>query len=231
MKRTELEAIFAGTWRITWMELWEPDVIDLDGEARFEFTGRGGKFQFICVHGLMDCRYSVAHGVPQVEFSWDGQDEAAPASGRGVARISEDNLAGRIYFHNGDDSGFSAWPKGRPKASKRTAPKSRPRAPEATWPQLPDEDSLLEYLALLRAVIIETRLAGYAGNAALAAELMDAVENVPDLLARFPDMDEELVWGQVKDRSSECTFLTEERLEAIESGDYTGLLHAPKSTW
>jgi hypothetical protein len=43
-----------------------------------------------------------------VEFSWEGNDESDPASGRGWAVLEEDgSLSGRIFFHLDDDSGFT----------------------------------------------------------------------------------------------------------------------------
>jgi hypothetical protein len=44
-----------------------------------------------------------------VEFTWEGNDESDPASGRGWAVLEEGgSLSGHIYFHLGDDSGFRA---------------------------------------------------------------------------------------------------------------------------
>lgn len=51
---------------------------------------------------------------------------------------------------------------------------------------------MAKYLALLRAVLVEARYEAY-GPCPRVAQLLDAVENVPDLLARWPDMEEELV--------------------------------------
>jgi hypothetical protein len=43
-----------------------------------------------------------------VEFSWEGNDECHPASGRDWAVLEEDeSLRGRIFFHPGDDLGFN----------------------------------------------------------------------------------------------------------------------------
>jgi hypothetical protein len=57
----------------------------------------------------MDCREVERDGRPGVEFSWEGKDECDPASGRGWAVLEEDgSLCGRIFFHLGDDSGFTA---------------------------------------------------------------------------------------------------------------------------
>ena len=57
----------------------------------------------------MDCREVERDGRPGVEFSWEGNDECDPASGRGRAVLKNDgSLRGRIFFHLGDDSGFTA---------------------------------------------------------------------------------------------------------------------------
>ena len=67
MKPSKVARAFQGTWRITSMELWSADAIDMDGEGCFIFDGDGGRFQFICVHGLMHrvlhCRGTAARGV------------------------------------------------------------------------------------------------------------------------------------------------------------------------
>jgi hypothetical protein len=74
-----------------------------------------GSFGFITVQGKMDCREVVRDGRLGVEFSWEGNDECDPASGRGWAVLEEDeSLRGRIFFHFGDDSGFTAVRGGEP---------------------------------------------------------------------------------------------------------------------
>ena len=64
-----------------------------------------------------------------VDFTWDGHDEGDPASGRGRVSLQPDgSLAGHIYIHHGDDSGFKAVPfeddepptaKSSPKTTRR----------------------------------------------------------------------------------------------------------------
>ena len=57
----------------------------------------------------MDIRRVERDGRPAIEFSGDGNDESHPASGRGFAVLASDNsLNGRIFFHMGDDSTFTA---------------------------------------------------------------------------------------------------------------------------
>ena len=103
------EEAFRGTWTITEMEVWDRDAFELLGPAFFEFDGKGaGRFRFIAVEGWMDCRFGTRDGEPLVEFSWDGQDENDPASGRGWAVVVGEAMEGRIFLHLGDDSSFRA---------------------------------------------------------------------------------------------------------------------------
>ena len=60
---------------------------------------------------LFRIRFLASPAVPitLVEFSWQGKDERDDAYGRGWAVIEDDGtLAGRVYFHQGDDSAFTA---------------------------------------------------------------------------------------------------------------------------
>jgi hypothetical protein len=68
------------------MELWDTEAIDLLGPAFVEFAdGQQGSFRFIAVEGWMDVRPTEVHGSGAVEFSWEGQDECDPETGRGWA--------------------------------------------------------------------------------------------------------------------------------------------------
>lgn len=100
----------ADNWRITEMDVWDQDAFDLLGPVFFSFDGkRSGSFRFIAVEGWMDCRHGERDGRPFVEFTWDGNDECDPASGRGWVRLEKDGtLSGHIFFHQGDHSGFKA---------------------------------------------------------------------------------------------------------------------------
>ncbi len=100
---------FAGMWRIVEMELWDRPDFDLLGPAHFTFEKNGlGNFRFIAVEGGMDCRFGEREGKPIVEFTWMGFDECDPASGRGWAVLEGNAITGRIFFHTGDDSAFTA---------------------------------------------------------------------------------------------------------------------------
>jgi hypothetical protein len=100
----------SGRWRIVEMDLWDAEAIDLLGPAFIEFGRDGsGAFRFIAVKGWIDFRHGLREGRVSVEFSWDGDDEGDPVSGRGWAVLEEDgSLSGRMCFHRGDDSGFRA---------------------------------------------------------------------------------------------------------------------------
>jgi hypothetical protein len=118
-----------GEWRITEMDRWDRDAIDLLGPAYIHFgNDREGEFRFIAVEGWMDCRHGERNGQPLVEFTWNGNEEGDPVSGRGWAAI-EDNgpLSGHIFFHHGDDSGFMAVrAEDAAKPSAKTRSRARP---------------------------------------------------------------------------------------------------------
>jgi hypothetical protein len=100
-------SFFYGDWRIKEMEMWDHDFIDAEVPGYFHFgDDYSGEFQFGYVHGYMNCWFSVKNGKSSVEFSWDGNDEMDPASG--TATIEGDVLSGRLFFHEGDNSGVSA---------------------------------------------------------------------------------------------------------------------------
>ncbi len=99
-----------GTWRITWMETWEQDDVDLMGPGHFRFDRDGtGELRFIAVVGFLDGRFGKRDGKPSIEFSWEGHDENDPASGRGWAVLEGENkIKGHLFMHQGDESAFTA---------------------------------------------------------------------------------------------------------------------------
>jgi hypothetical protein len=101
---------FLGLWRIVEMELWERADIDMLGRGYIRFDRDGtGEFRFLAVQAGIDCRLAERDGGPTVEFSWNGYDEMDPARGRGWAKLEADGrLRGRLFFHLGDDSAFTA---------------------------------------------------------------------------------------------------------------------------
>lgn len=95
---------FKGTWEITETEMWEKVDLDITETAYIHFNDDSGKFHFICVDGQMDIEY-CEH---RVEFSWCGNDEGDMVNGRGWVILEGAILRGKIYFHMGDNSTFTA---------------------------------------------------------------------------------------------------------------------------
>jgi len=123
MNRKQRPSPIMGTWRIVEMEVWDREAFELEGPALITFEPDGtGAFNLIAVHGWIDARFLAREGRDAVEFSWEGNDERDPASGRGWAILAGDRLEGRLFFHLGDDSAFTAE-RLPPKTSR--SPKSR----------------------------------------------------------------------------------------------------------
>ena len=114
---------FAGYWRITEMEVWGPKYLDLIVPAYIEFEDEMmGGFQFGAVRGWIDCRFGERDGVPLVEFSWEGENDADKGCGRGWAVLRDQQLEGRLFLHCSDDSWFRAS-----RATRVTSAKARGR--------------------------------------------------------------------------------------------------------
>lgn len=98
-----------GRWRILEMDLWDKDFVDLAGEGHITFEKKNrGELHFGAVDCELDCRIEKVGDQERIEFSFVGQDEGDEVSGRGWAKVEDDRLRGRIYFHDGDESGFIA---------------------------------------------------------------------------------------------------------------------------
>ena len=109
MGKKVVRSPIVGTWRIVEMELWDRDAFELEGPAHITFEKDGtGEFNLIAVRGWIDARFVTRDGHEAVEFSWEGNDECDPATGRGWAALAGECLEGRLFFHMGDDSAFSA---------------------------------------------------------------------------------------------------------------------------
>jgi hypothetical protein len=100
---------YVGKWRITHMDEWDQDFVDLAAPGYVKIQRDGsGSFQFGAVQGEMDCRVEKTAGSAILGFSWDGSDECDRATGRGWVRVNGKQMEGHIFFHLGDDSGFTA---------------------------------------------------------------------------------------------------------------------------
>lgn len=100
---------FLGRWRITYMEEWDQDYVDLVTTGYIKFNeGESSQFQFGTVKGFLDYRIQIIGKQNRIEFSWVGFNDSDPGSGRGWAVIEEGKLIGHLYIHMSDDSEFVA---------------------------------------------------------------------------------------------------------------------------
>ncbi len=95
---------FLGRWKITWMDMWDQDYIDLVESGYFLFNEDNlGEFVFGAVRGWLDVRVSTRQ--PMLEYSWQGESEGDQLCGRGVFEFADpDHGEGIIYIHNSDES-------------------------------------------------------------------------------------------------------------------------------
>jgi hypothetical protein len=107
-KRTKMTD-YTGTWKITEMDQWDMDYIDMESPGCIVIDKNGqGKIHFGAVEVGIDCRIEPSGDGVCLEFSFEGNDECDPVSGRGWASIDGEEMTGHIFFHLGDDSGFKA---------------------------------------------------------------------------------------------------------------------------
>ena len=110
---------FVGRWHILSMDEW--DVDEEEVQAFIEFGAEQlGEFRFGLTIGNIDYRITERGGRPAVEWTWEGMDEMDPCTGRGWAKLMDDELHGMIFFHQGDESEFMAR-----RAPKRRRPKRK----------------------------------------------------------------------------------------------------------
>ena len=122
-QRPHAEHPFVGKWRITGMELWDDDYVNMERLAFIEIdSDNQGSFQFGLVRGELDGYFEDSEGETpngprdstqtaseRFMFTWEGFDELDEVSGSGWMRLTSANLAvGLIKFHAGDRSTFTA---------------------------------------------------------------------------------------------------------------------------
>jgi hypothetical protein len=109
MAKKKPRSPLVGRWRITWMEQWDQSFVDaeVEGFVRFDDDG-SGEFQFGYVHGYLTYQVTEHNDRPAVVFTFEGNDEMDPCSGRGWALRKGDRIGGKIVFHDGDASKFKA---------------------------------------------------------------------------------------------------------------------------
>ncbi|MBI1865718.1 MAG: hypothetical protein HYR98_08350 [Nitrospirae bacterium] len=98
-----------GNWRIIETELWDCEDLDLHTQAMLSLKPKGvGRLVFIAIEAQLDYRVVMRDGLPGIEFSFHGFDEGDEVIGRGWAILKGEQLQGRLFFHQGDDSSFVA---------------------------------------------------------------------------------------------------------------------------
>lgn len=122
--------IFLGDWRIIETEIWDRDALDLVAPAMLSLKPRGiGQVAFIAIEAQLDYRVITRDGLPGIEFSFQGFDESDEVIGRGWAILQGEELRGRIFFHQGDDSSFVA--RREPHRKSRAGARLQQRVPKA----------------------------------------------------------------------------------------------------
>ena len=112
------ENSFVGNWRILETELWEAEDLDLLAPASIVLDrNHDGHMGLIAIGAEIDYRVVVRDGQPAIEFSFDGFDEDRRIAGRGWAVCDGEQLRGRLFFHQGDETSFVARRNGRRRAS------------------------------------------------------------------------------------------------------------------
>jgi len=67
---------YTGTWRITKMDTWDSEYINLVGPAYLRINREGGGFmQFGAVEATLDCRAEDTGNDQRMEFTFQGFDE------------------------------------------------------------------------------------------------------------------------------------------------------------
>ncbi len=100
-----------GRWRLTKMSNWDNEFMDEESPAFCHIDDDGrGEFHFGYVWCQLDWVVEDQKTMPGVAFTFEGNDEMHPTTGRGWAALQADGtLMGHIFFHQGDDSEF--WAK------------------------------------------------------------------------------------------------------------------------
>ena len=94
-----------GKWRITSMEAWDAEYVDLCGPAYIQIDDAGCEMAFGAVQIGLRCEY----GTTSIWFRFQGSDEMEEVSRDGDAELEENGmLNGEIRFDNGDESSFTA---------------------------------------------------------------------------------------------------------------------------
>jgi hypothetical protein len=99
---------FVGQWRVTGLQGFDSDYVNLCGPAKLKISPRGtGHMNFGAVEMELDCKMDDLDE-RVLRFTFEGGDEGDPISGRGYCLVDGNKMIGRIFRHYGDEFGFRA---------------------------------------------------------------------------------------------------------------------------
>jgi len=113
-----------GSWKITKMDVWPQDYVDLVVPGFIRFDGETGEFVFGVVRGDLVTVFTTNRGQPYAKFAWTGEAEWDPQQGTGWVRLTaKDTLKGHLSISHGDASDFEAKPTDEHLVGYRPGPK------------------------------------------------------------------------------------------------------------
>lgn len=66
------------------------------------------EMRLMVITASLDYRLDTREGLPLAEFTWAGDDDGSPISGRGWARPTAEGLVGKLFIHESDEGTFRA---------------------------------------------------------------------------------------------------------------------------
>jgi hypothetical protein len=113
-RKTPAKAALHGHWQIEASSLWDDESLHLFGTAYLKIRPNGfGEFVVGALEADIDWHARDDSSPPCVDFSFEGNDDGEPVSGRGWARCTGDALQAEIFIHRGDRSALTGRKVGR----------------------------------------------------------------------------------------------------------------------
>lgn len=107
-----IKQAYIGKWRITEMDQWDKEYIDLVAPGQIEIKKNGtGVLRFGAMEAEIDARVEKTGERERLAFSFYGWDEGDDVSGRGWMEVDNKDMTGWLSFHLGDDSSFKGKKK------------------------------------------------------------------------------------------------------------------------
>ena len=99
---------FVAVWRITELQGYDAEYVDLCGPAQLKFGSRcAGHINFGAVEAEIDGKMDDLDE-RVLRFTFEGSDEGDPILGRGYCVVDGEDMTGRIFRHFGDEFAFKA---------------------------------------------------------------------------------------------------------------------------